>query len=163
MDPQRKTTTQTLMGPRMEGSDPHGPSYGGVWGLNSLGFEGPRAVWSVWEGQNNTWSGSNLLQTLPNSFRTEKAKKRHVIEHIPGKQGTQLACLHTNLHNSLHYDQVGVTIVELTSGTLGTLRRPFDPRPTCRSSTFHGADFCSAWGSETPNSPPTQTRPTRIL
>ena len=26
----------------------HGPSYGGVWGLKSLGFEGPRAVWSVW-------------------------------------------------------------------------------------------------------------------
>ena len=25
-----------------------GPSYGGVWGLKSLGFEGPRAVWSVW-------------------------------------------------------------------------------------------------------------------
>ena len=24
-----------------------GPSYGGVWGLNSLGFEGPRAVWSI--------------------------------------------------------------------------------------------------------------------
>ena len=27
-----------------------GPSYGGVWGLKSLGFEGPRAVWSVWVG-----------------------------------------------------------------------------------------------------------------
>ena len=26
----------------------HGPSYGGVWGLKSLGFEGPRVVWSVW-------------------------------------------------------------------------------------------------------------------
>ena len=26
-----------------------GLSYGGVWGLKSLGFEGPRAVWSVWE------------------------------------------------------------------------------------------------------------------
>ena len=26
----------------------HGPSYGGVWGLKSLGSEGPRAVWSVW-------------------------------------------------------------------------------------------------------------------
>ena len=25
-----------------------GPSYGGVWGLKSLGFEGPRVVWSVW-------------------------------------------------------------------------------------------------------------------
>ena len=23
-------------------------SSGGVWGLKSLGFEGPRAVWSVW-------------------------------------------------------------------------------------------------------------------
>ena len=35
--------------------DAHGPSYGGVgpsygwvWGLKPLGFEGPRAVWSVW-------------------------------------------------------------------------------------------------------------------
>ena len=26
----------------------HGPSYGGVWGLKALGFEGRRAVWSVW-------------------------------------------------------------------------------------------------------------------
>ena len=25
-----------------------GPSYGGVWGLKFLGFEGPGAVWSVW-------------------------------------------------------------------------------------------------------------------
>ena len=30
--------------------DAHGPSYGGVWGLKPLGFEGPRAVWSVWVG-----------------------------------------------------------------------------------------------------------------
>ena len=26
----------------------HGPSFGRVRGLKSLGFEGPRAVWSVW-------------------------------------------------------------------------------------------------------------------
>ena len=25
-----------------------GPSYGGVWGQKPYGFEGPRAVWSVW-------------------------------------------------------------------------------------------------------------------
>ena len=39
-------TTQTLLDPHMQGSDPHmegsGPS-------NPHGFEGPRAVWSVWE------------------------------------------------------------------------------------------------------------------
>lgn len=36
--------TQTLMnnGP----SYAEGPLYGGVWGLKSIGFEGPRAIWS---------------------------------------------------------------------------------------------------------------------
>ena len=30
------------------GRDP-GPSYGGVRGLQPLGFEGPKAVWSKWD------------------------------------------------------------------------------------------------------------------
>ena len=34
-----------------------GPSYGGVWGLKSLGFEGPRAVWSAWAAQDSTFFG----------------------------------------------------------------------------------------------------------
>ena len=37
--------------PGPESSGGVGPeSSGGVWGLNSLSFEGPRAVWSVWVG-----------------------------------------------------------------------------------------------------------------
>ena len=40
--------------------DAHGPSYGGVWGLKSLGFEGPRAVWSVWVELNPCDVGSHV-------------------------------------------------------------------------------------------------------
>ena len=40
----RPEKNKSLLDPHMEGSD----LYGGVWGLKSLGFEGPKAVWSVW-------------------------------------------------------------------------------------------------------------------
>ena len=39
------TCPNATLDPHMEGSNPH---IGGVRGLKSPGFEGPRAVWSVW-------------------------------------------------------------------------------------------------------------------
>ena len=45
----RLSRSWTSTPPEMNNPDAHGPSYGGVGGLKPLGFEGPRAVWSVWE------------------------------------------------------------------------------------------------------------------
>ena len=53
------SATQTLLTPHMQGSDPHiegsGPS-------NPYGFEGPRAVWSVWEVYKHDLSAYLLLR-----------------------------------------------------------------------------------------------------
>ena len=59
--------------------DAHGPSYGGVRGLKSLGFEGPRAVWSVWAAHL-----SERVLFVPRHGANIGAKHgRHVSIHCP--------------------------------------------------------------------------------
>ena len=78
--------THTLMEPHMEGSDPHiggpGTKYGGVWGLKSLGFEGPHL--GVVHGASGHSRTRPCLRCL---FRTPWSTELEYRTRVPSKMG----------------------------------------------------------------------------
>ena len=70
-----------------------GPSYGGVWGLNSLGFEGPRVVWSVWVdgfGPKNHELDQGFYITKPSTSTFQQAVSGHPDSPLRGHLWTTL-------------------------------------------------------------------------
>ena len=86
-----------------------GPSYGGVgpessggvWGLKSLGFEGPRVVWSVW-----ARSKPNIDLTLEECFP------------LPTSENLRVGIVDTRVYRKPNIDFIQNGLQEVTMGSM---------------------------------------------
>ena len=94
----RRVSQQPRRNPGPESSGGVGPeSSGGVWGLKSPGFEGPRAVWSVWEGSQSEIGRRFLVQWEARPQLYPKTTPRLVSDDF-GKSIDWIALLQMQLH-----------------------------------------------------------------